>query len=71
MLYVLMQALVEHLPVVPEMSLNTELPLAAFDAISRAYLLCNLVPPLVLTHTMTEVATSPWTLLLSSLVRTT
>ena len=69
-LYVLMQALVETLPTVPEMTLNTELPLSAFDGISRAYLLCNLVTPVVLTHARTDVATSPWTLLLTSLVRT-
>ena len=69
LLYVIMQALVEVLPNVPEMSLNTELPLSAFDGISRAYLLCNLVTPVVLTHSRPEVSTSPWTLLLTSLVR--
>ena len=68
-LYVLMQALVETLPTVPEMTLNTELPLSAFDGISRAYLLCNLVTPVVLTNPRPEVAASPWALLVASLVR--
>ena len=68
-LYVLMQALVETLPTVPEMRLNTELPLSAFDGISRAYLLCNLVTPVVLTNPRPEVAASPWALLVASLVR--
>ena len=64
-----MQALVEILPVVPEMSLNTELPICAFDGISRAFLLCNLVPPVVLNNTNEAIATSPWTLMIASLVR--
>ena len=68
-LYVLMQALVEVLPAVPDMALNTELPLSAFDGISRAYLLCNLVTPVVLSNPRPEVAASPWALLVASLVR--
>ncbi len=67
-LYTIMQALVEYLPVIPEMTLNTELPLAAFDGVSRAFLLCNIIPPVVLNHQLADVSTSPWTLLLTSLV---
>lgn len=69
LLYVAMQALVEALPTIPTPSLNTELPLSFFDGMTRAYLLCSLIPPVVLTHTMPAVSTSPWTLLLTSLVR--
>ncbi|KAI0081450.1 hypothetical protein K474DRAFT_1587777 [Panus rudis PR-1116 ss-1] len=67
-LYTAIQAIVERLPSVPMPSLNNELPLAFMDGISRAYLLCNLIPPVVLNHTLTAVNTSPWTLLLTSLL---
>lgn len=68
LLYILMQALVERIPSVPDMSLNTELPLSLIDGLSRAYLLCNLVPPAVLANSSATIATSPWTLLVSALV---
>ncbi|KAI0093737.1 hypothetical protein BDY19DRAFT_270257 [Irpex rosettiformis] len=68
LLYIGMQALVEKLPTVHSMSLNSELPLTLFDGMSRAYLLCNLIPPAVLGHQNTALSTSPWTLLLTALV---
>ena len=64
-----MQALVEYINVVPALAMNSELPLSLFDGLSRAYLLCNLIPPAVLTHSSTAISNSPWTLLITSLVR--
>jgi hypothetical protein len=68
-LYAAVQAIVDVLPSVPPPSLETELPLAIVDGITRAYLLCHLIPPVVITHTSLAISTSPWTLLLSTLVR--
>ncbi|KAI0818497.1 hypothetical protein BC629DRAFT_1278784 [Irpex lacteus] len=68
LLYIGTQALVEKLPTVHSMSLNSELPLTLFDGMSRAYLLCNLIPPVVLAHQNAGLASSPWTLLLTTLV---
>jgi hypothetical protein len=68
MLYAAIQALIELLPGVPTPSLGSELPLSLLDAFTRAYLLCNLIPPPVTTHTSLIVATSPWTLLIASLI---
>lgn len=67
-LYTGIQAGVDKLPTVPIPSLTSELPLALMDGISRAYLLCNLIPPVVLGHSSELVSTSPWSLLLASLV---
>ncbi|KAI0685152.1 hypothetical protein BC835DRAFT_546481 [Cytidiella melzeri] len=67
-LYIAMQAAVEKLPSVHSMSLSSELPLSFMDGVSRAYLLCNLIPPAVLTNSSSAISTSPWTLLLTSLV---
>ena len=67
--YTGIQAIVDKLPYVPAPSFELELPLAAFDSFSRAYLLCNLIPPMVTRHAMPELRDSPWTLLLTSLVR--
>jgi len=67
-LYAAIQALIEILPVVPTPSLVLELPLSLLDGFSRAYLLCNLIPPAVTTHISPIVATSPWTLLITSLI---
>lgn len=50
------------------MQFELEGPLSFFDAINRAYLLCTLVPPTVVNHTNPALATSPWTLLLTSFV---
>ncbi|KAG6864629.1 hypothetical protein C0991_008161 [Blastosporella zonata] len=61
-------ALVDALPVVPDITAELELPLSIIDGFSRAYLLCNLIPPAVTTHASPVVSSSPWTLLVSSLV---
>lgn len=68
MLYVLMQGWVEFMQNVPEMSMSSELPLALLDGLTRAYLLCNLIPPAVVDHASPTISQSPWTLLLTSLV---
>jgi hypothetical protein len=67
-LYIAAQAIVEYIPVLPSMSLSTELPLSIVDGFTRAMLLCSLIPPPVITHTSPMIAFSPWALLLSSLV---
>lgn len=67
-LYTAIQAIVERLPSVPTAALINELPLSFVDGITRAYLLCDLIPPVVVKHTSSVVSTSPWTLLLTSLV---
>lgn len=68
MLYASIQAVVEILPAVPSPSLGLELPLSIVDGLTRAFLLCNLIPPTVTAHASPIVANSPWTLLLTSLV---
>lgn len=68
-LYTAVQAIVDRLPAVPPMSMNTELPLSIVDGFTRAYLLCNLIPPVVTTNASPVISSSPWTLLLTSLVR--
>lgn len=45
-----------------------EAPLSFLDALTRSYLLTNLIPPAVLTHANAAVSTSPWALLLVSFV---
>ena len=70
LLYAISQAIVEFSPSVPLPSAANELPLALFDGISRAYLLCNLIPPPVTGNMSQSLAHSPWTLLLTSLVWT-
>jgi hypothetical protein len=67
--YIAAQAIVEYIPVIPSMSLSTELPLSIVDGFTRALLLCSLIPKPVITHASPVIASSPWTLLLSSLVR--
>jgi len=67
-LYAAVQAIVDTLPVVPVPSVETELPLALVDGFTRAYLLCNLIPPAVTTNLSTLISSSPWTLLITSLV---
>ena len=67
-LYAAIQAFIEILPAVPAPSLALELPLSIVDGFTRAFLLCNLIPPAVTTHDSSIIAGSPWTLLLSSLV---
>lgn len=68
-MYIATQAIVEYIPALPSMSLNTELPLSFVDGFTRAVLLCSLIPPPVINHSSPAIASSPWTLLLSSLVR--
>jgi hypothetical protein len=70
-LFATAQAVVDYLPVIPSPSLHTELPLAVVDGFTRAMLLCSFIPPSVITNTSREIATSPWTLLLTSLVSPT
>ncbi|KAF7363826.1 hypothetical protein MSAN_01040500 [Mycena sanguinolenta] len=67
-LYTAVQAIVEMLPSVPEMTIHTELPLSVVDGFTRALLLCNLIPPAVTTNASPLIAASPWTLLVTSLV---
>ena len=67
--YTGMQALVEWLPAVPAPTLELEFPLALFDGLSRAFLLCDLIPPMVTAHALPAIRENPWTLLLTSLVR--
>ncbi|KAJ2913573.1 hypothetical protein MD484_g6841, partial [Candolleomyces efflorescens] len=67
-LYAAVQAIVDALPSVPAPSANTELPLSILDGITRAYLLCNLIPPAVTTNNSSLIASSPWTLLVTSLI---
>jgi hypothetical protein len=68
-LYAIVQAVIDYLPTVPEPSAKLELPLSIVDGFTRAFLLCNLIPPVVTSHALPIIATSPWTLLVSSLVR--
>jgi len=67
-LYTVVQAIVEYFPSIPAPSLEVELPLSIFDGFARAYLLCNLIPPAVTTNASPIISSSPWTLLVSSLV---
>ncbi|RDB23977.1 hypothetical protein Hypma_008600 [Hypsizygus marmoreus] len=67
-LYAAVQGVIDALPVVPGISAELELPLSIIDGFTRAYLLCNLIPPAVLTHASPAIASSPWTLLLTSLI---
>ncbi|KAF7322363.1 hypothetical protein HMN09_00014200 [Mycena chlorophos] len=66
--YGLVQGIVEALPSVPPMSFQTEFPLSFVDAFTRAYLLCNLIPPVVTMNLSPVISSSPWTLLLTSFV---
>ncbi|KAJ7940223.1 hypothetical protein B0H13DRAFT_3238 [Mycena leptocephala] len=66
--YAVVQSLVEMLPAVPTMSIHTELPMSFIDGFTRAFLLCNLIPPAVTANSSTVIAASPWTLLVTSLV---
>jgi len=50
------------------MTFELEGPLTFLDALTRSYLLTNLIPPSVLTHNNPAIANSPWTLLVVSLV---
>ncbi|EPQ58660.1 hypothetical protein GLOTRDRAFT_137305 [Gloeophyllum trabeum ATCC 11539] len=69
-LYTAIQALVERLPAsaIPQPSIHTELPLSLMDGLTRAFLLCTLIPPMVTANPHGALAGSPWTLLLTSLL---
>ncbi|KAL5533496.1 hypothetical protein ACEPAF_5272 [Sanghuangporus sanghuang] len=67
-LYTGLTVLVELLPSVPVLSFKTEFPLSLFDGMTRAFLVCQLIPPMVTTHPQPSIASSPWTLILTSLV---
>ena len=67
--YTAIQAAVDKLPYVPTPSFENEVPLATLDGLTRAYLLCNLIPPMVTAHTSPAINSNPWTLLITSLVR--
>ncbi|GLB35505.1 hypothetical protein LshimejAT787_0210700 [Lyophyllum shimeji] len=67
-LYAAVQGLIDALPGVPDITAELELPLSIVDGFTRAYLLCNLIPPSVTTHASPAIANSPWTLLVASLV---
>ncbi|KAF5379885.1 hypothetical protein D9757_007176 [Collybiopsis confluens] len=66
--YTLMQGLVDSLPSVPEFFFEMELPLSVFDGFSRAFLLCDLIPPMVTMNAHPGISSSPWSLLLTSLI---
>ncbi|PPQ82391.1 hypothetical protein CVT25_008352 [Psilocybe cyanescens] len=66
-LYTIIQAIVDKSPYVPDISAQLEVPLSVLDGFTRAYLLCNLIPPAVTANASPAIASSPWTLLLSSL----
>ncbi|KIM49542.1 hypothetical protein M413DRAFT_438727 [Hebeloma cylindrosporum] len=67
-LYAAIQAIVDFLPAVPAPSAELELPLSIIDGFTRAYLLCNLIPPAVTANASPLISSSPWTLLVTSLV---
>lgn len=67
-LYAVVQGVIDFLPAVPELSANLEIPLSVVDGFTRAFLLCNLIPPAVTSNASPEIAASPWSLLVSSVV---
>ena len=67
-LYATIQAIVDFLPTIPAPSAELELPLSIVDGFTRAYLLCNLIPPAVTANASPLISSSPWTLLVTSLV---
>jgi len=68
-LLLLVQTIVEHLPAVPMPGPKIELPLAVIDGITRADLLCSFIPNTITTKASPTLSSSPWTLLVTSLVR--
>ncbi|KAF8831824.1 hypothetical protein HHX47_DHR1001072 [Lentinula edodes] len=68
MFYTVIQGIVDMAPSVPEMFFAMELPLSVLDGFSRAFLLCDLIPPMVTQNASSAISASPWTLLVTSLV---
>jgi hypothetical protein len=67
--YVLIQTGIEWIPSVPDLSLQLELPFSFLDALSRTLLLVHAIPSMVLNSPHPQIASSPWALLITSLVR--
>ncbi|EIW85540.1 hypothetical protein CONPUDRAFT_87953 [Coniophora puteana RWD-64-598 SS2] len=67
-LYAAAQAVVEVVPALPQMSLQTEFPLSFVDGFTRAILLCTLIPPAIVGNPQPAISNSPWALALSSLI---
>jgi hypothetical protein len=61
-------ALVDLLPTVPRVSINTELPLTILHAFHRTILLCTVIPRAVAGHASPAIATSPYSLLLTAFI---
>lgn len=68
LLYLGIQYFIDSLPWIPTMMFEIEAPLCFLDALTRSYLLTDLIPPAVLTHDNSTVSNSPWILLLVSFV---
>jgi len=68
--YTVIQGIVDAVPSVPEMFFEMELPLSIVDGFTRAFLLCDLIPPAVTLNSYSAVANSPWALLMTSLIVT-
>jgi len=66
--YTAIQGIVDSVPVIPEMFFEMELPLSIIDGFTRAYLLCDLIPPMVTVNSYSVIVNSPWTLMMTSLV---
>ncbi|KAG7453031.1 uncharacterized protein BT62DRAFT_925574 [Guyanagaster necrorhizus] len=66
--YTLVQAIVDALPLVPAPTFEMELPLSIVDGFTRAFLLCDLIPPVVTANASSNIANSSWTLLVTSFV---
>ncbi|KZT11558.1 uncharacterized protein LAESUDRAFT_671660 [Laetiporus sulphureus 93-53] len=67
-LYSAIQAVVNWLPSVPQQALQGELPVSVLDGFTRAFLLCDLIPPMIVGHSVQKVSNSPWSLLMASLI---
>ncbi|KAG5350910.1 hypothetical protein C0989_008808 [Termitomyces sp. Mn162] len=67
-LFGIIQAVIDAFPVVPDITAQLELPLSILDGFTRAFLLCDLIPPTVTAHTSPNISNSPWSLLVTSLL---
>ncbi|KAF9793037.1 hypothetical protein BJ322DRAFT_1032670 [Thelephora terrestris] len=66
--YILIQTGIEWIPSVPDLSLQLELPFSFLDALSRTLLLVHAIPSMVLNSPHPQIASSPWALLVTSLL---